>query len=193
MTVTVNGYAVTAYTGMRNFLIRADDDAIKWIRTGLQQALEHDFSVDPQAMSQQLIASCEDKVFHYTGNRPGVRDKNFWDPDKCPWGLTLKRPHDNIEKVCMAQSPCLKVKTTLSGDEFRAAREKAFIHACQAWNALDSSSKQRITLPEPTTKFPVIRLGGVSSAVSQPHDSDSSRVSDSSDEECREDESGEVG
>ena len=91
---TFNKCEMFAASGTRQLLIRADDALLKWIREGLQKALGLHFHAEYgvlKALSQPFIACGEEKVFHYSGNAPGVRDKIYWVPEKRVWNLKLKK------------------------------------------------------------------------------------------------------
>ena len=102
------------------------------------------------ALSQPFIACGEEKVFHYSGNALGVRDKICWVPDKRAWALKLKKQVESTADFCRQRSLCLSVNETVTGDEFTKARDKALIDACIVWNALDKSARYRIKLPAAT-------------------------------------------
>ena len=49
----------------------------------------------------------------------------------------------------MAGARALWRATGMKDDDFKAARERTFHDACVVWNAVDTSSKTRIRVPEP--------------------------------------------
>ena len=157
LALTFNGCDIFASTGTRQLMIRADDALLKWIRKGFQQALDDHFKAElsaGKAMSQPLIACSEEKVFHYSGNALGVRDKICWVPETHGWGLNLKKETETSRR----KSLCLSVNPTVTGADFTTARDKALLNACDVWNALDKSGRFRIKLPAVTDSCCDIKL-----------------------------------
>ena len=63
LALTFNGCEFFASSGTRQLMIRADDALLKWIREGLQQALDKHFQAELsalKAMSQPLIVCGEE-------------------------------------------------------------------------------------------------------------------------------------
>ena len=88
-----------------------------------------------------------DNLMSMSSIRNGVRDKVYWIPQTCEWGLKLNGPDDkknDIRLYCQENDIRLSIPTELQGKAFNAAREKAFYDACTVWNELDTTGKKRI-------------------------------------------------
>ena len=133
-------------------MMKADSAVVQWIREVLTKSIVKRLQEDgarAEAISQptSLVRCGIDRVFRYTGTCPGVRDKIVWSPEHFRWDLILAKPRCDPPAFCKEAELCLAVPAHLTGKDFDKARDRALFDACQAWNYLDGSGKQKIKLP----------------------------------------------
>ena len=148
LAIRVQDCEVIASAHARQFYIRADEKAVKWIHIGLRRAVTGYLDVELRAMSRTASKCCDDKLISQMQTRAGVRDKIHWMPEKCSWGLTFKGAMGGDTEYCNEHGIRLHIEQSLQESEFKVGRGKAFHDACQVWNAIDKSGKKRITMPE---------------------------------------------
>ena len=139
--------------------------------------LEQHFDEEQAALQEKsmpLIACGEEKVFRYSGKALGVREKIFWVPESRSWTLKIGKEKKNLKDFCRERKLRLSVPPGLTGAEFKAARDKALIDACLAWNSCDGTGKYRIMFPDVTNTF-AIKVDACSGFKS---DSDSDKCTD---------------
>ena len=148
-------------TCTRQLLIRVGEEAGKWIREGFQSMVVLQLAEDrkaEEAISQPLIACGRERVFNYSGEALGVRDKIFWDPEDKAWYLKVSKPKHPEKEYCEKNNLNLRVSQTVAGKDFKQAMEVALMDACVAWNEIGGSKKHRISLPASGTGPNAIEL-----------------------------------
>ena len=106
-----------------HFYLLINEQAVTWINTGLTRMLTAYIDVQLRAIV-------------------------IWMPLDRKWILKYDGPSGAHEQYCEEKNITFAVQADLEDDDYRIARQKAFLNACLAWNEIDESLRTRITLPE---------------------------------------------
>ena len=68
------------------------------------------------------------------------------------------KPLESTNSHCRRHGLSVSIDTEVVGAEFEKARGKALLDVCIAWNALDTSKRHRIKLPETSELCPDFKL-----------------------------------
>ena len=79
-------------------------------------------------------------------SKDGIRDKVIWMPTDNKWILMYVGEAGADEKYCTEKNITFQVQADLEDGEYMIARQKAFVNACIAWNAIDKSKRKKIRL-----------------------------------------------
>ena len=148
VTIKMHDCEVIAAANARHFYILVNEKAVNWIQTGLRRIVKDYLGVKLQAMSHTATISDGDQPFSMIVMKDGVRDKIMCLPKECAWNLKCKGEIGADTKYCEKNNMTFSIPSYVRDDEFLDAREKAFIDACTVWNAVDTSGRRRIKLPE---------------------------------------------
>ena len=133
---------------------------MKWIRVGFEATLKTHLEDEFRSSMRENKVGCgADKVFKYSGQALGVRDKITWNQPTRTWSLNVEEPKHEVEQYCHDNNLTLKVP--LAADEyedFDTLRHKALLDACTAWNELDGSRRHRIKLPDAGVSGPKLKV-----------------------------------
>ena len=136
-------------------MLRADTATMRWIQGAFAETFLKIVRAESPPMSQTYIACGLDKVEHYSGIGLGVRAKIKWSHQHMRWSLQ-GIPNSTVDEFCKRESFMVHVDSQLTGDDYKKARQQALIDACLAWNALNTSSKRCIKLPQTAAKIEVL-------------------------------------
>ena len=143
--ITMHDCKVLAAPYDRQCYILSGSSAVEWIRKGLRRIVTDYLDVQLEAIRH--IAP----IHHapsFTHMKAAVRDKVTWSPDDSKWFLNFKGAVGADADYCKKNQMSLAVPGKYEGKLFEIALEYAFYDACDVWNAIDTSGKTRIDMPE---------------------------------------------
>ena len=145
MATRIAGHRVSIVNYGKQLIVKLDDNGFQFINdvvVGLIQRLS-----DGNGESAAKEHSTGEAGFRFDDSTPNVRGKVVWDPDQNAWRVTPTLRGACAVRYTDAKGETLGVPDTLSPGDFLAAKTSAYGRALAAWNDLDNSSRQRITLP----------------------------------------------
>ena len=129
----------------RQCYILSGSAAVEWIQKGFRRIVIDYLGVQLEAI-RHTTAIHQDPSF--TQMKAVVRDKVTWSPDDSKWFLNFKGAVGADADYCKKNQMSLAVPGKYEGESFKVAMEYAFYDACDVWNAIDTSGKTRIDMPE---------------------------------------------
>ena len=129
----------------RQCYILSNMSAVKWVQKGLRRIVTDYLDVQLEAI-RHTTAIHHDPSF--THMKAAVRDKVTWSPRYRRWLLNYKGAAGADADYCKKNEISLAVPGKYEGKPFEIALEYAFYDACDVWDAIDTSGKTRINMPE---------------------------------------------
>ena len=148
LTILIGGCDVIASTNTRCVYIQATEKSAVWIQSGFSSSVKAYLDRELRAMSHNLAKGADDLHALVHNMRDGVREKVTWMPENCTWHLNFKGTIGDDLKYCKTNNINLAISRTLRHEEFQVAREHSFLNALRVWNAVDTSKRKRIAIPE---------------------------------------------
>ena len=143
--ITMHDCKVQAAPYDRQCYILSGSSALEWIQKGLRRIVTDYLGVQLEAI-RHTTAIHHDPSF--THRKADVRDKVTWSPCCRRWLLKFKGAAGADADDCKKNEISLAVPGKYEGKPFEIALEYAFYDACDVWNAIDTSGKTRINMPE---------------------------------------------
>ena len=143
--ITMHDCKVVAAPYDRQCYILSGSSAVEWIQKGLRRIVTDYLDVQLEAIRHTA------PIHHapsFTHMKAAVRDKVTWSPDHSKWFLNFKGAVGADADYCKKSEMSLAVPGKYEGESFKVAMEYAFYDACDVWNAIDTSGKTRIDMPE---------------------------------------------
>ena len=144
-TIKIHNCEVIASVHARHFYLLTNDQAVTWINMGLAQMLTKYIELQMRAIRDRQPIPDTTKYKHIL-LKDGIRDKVIWMPTDNKWILMYVGEAGADEKYCTEKNITFQVQADLEDGEYMIARQKAFVNACIAWNAIDKSRRKRIRL-----------------------------------------------
>ena len=151
--LTTAGLPFTVLNSGKVFILQLDADGMRFINTVLVDTIRLLSDSTPTSTQEDTAVA----AYRFDDSTPNVRDKVVWDPDANSWKLLLKvRLGDKLAKPIKSlyvdvSGQSLQVSENLSASRHNTAKIETYGRALRAWNQLDASHRQRITLPLPIT------------------------------------------
>ena len=168
--VTVKGVSLYVLNTLRPLAFEMSDSGVQF----LKQVVLAELETKARAHSgSQPVTPVKIAPFHFAENTLTDPTRVCWHPTSRSYKLVLKGKGSAhlSDSTDLAGKP-LVVDATLTGDAFLTAKAAVYRRACEAWNARDASTKERITTSassEGSQESP--NRGSDTSAGSQPVDS----------------------
>ena len=143
--ITMHDCKVVVAPYDRQCYILSGSSAVEWIQKGLRRIVTDYLGVQLEAI-RHTTAIHHDPSF--THRKAAVRDKVTWSPGCRRWLLKFKGAVGADADYCKKNEISLAVPGKYEGKLFEIALEYAFYDACDVWNAIDTSGKTRINMPE---------------------------------------------
>ena len=143
--ITMHDCKVQAAPYDRQCYILSGSSAVEWIQKGLRRIVTDYLGVQLEAIRHTTA------IHHapsFTHMKAAVRDKVTWSPRYRRWLLNYKGAAGADADYCKKNEISLAVPGKYEGKPFKIAMEYAFYDACDVWNAIDTSGKTRINMPE---------------------------------------------
>ena len=148
LNVNLHGHCLVALNCLRPLAMEANDALRAYIQEVLVPRLYSE-ALEPTKSPAELVeegSPVKQKGFEFvTTEALNVRGKVVWNPWCRAYKLMLKGPGAKDKNMDTdIEGKALKVAVGFASPIFKAERRKAFKRACEAWNAKDSSPRERI-------------------------------------------------
>ena len=167
----------------RGFHVLADENTAHWIQIVLRKAVTGCMDSPTKAISHTDSKCVTSQERFRRQDRPRIRDKVHWVPERSSWGLKFKGTSGTEHQFCRENSLSTIVDKRLNSSQFVLRSKNAFGVACAVWNAVDRSRRRRITAPESHLAMGMVPALAISHTKAIGHNSGSDRSEGDSGEE----------
>ena len=145
--IKIGTCTVTMFNTERPLFLKFDSAAAHYLGTRAVLLIKHLAASGPV---DDLAAKVPDDAPFQTSalELPNIRGKLTWCCSVHAWKLEILRPRRPWKQHVDISGETLFVNSTLTAQEYRAAKLDAYIRAVRTWNELDGSKRHRI--PSPT-------------------------------------------
>ena len=145
MATRIASHHVSIVNYGKQLILKLDDNGFQFINDVVVNLIQR--LSDGIGESAAKEHSTGEAGFRFDDSTPNVRGKVVWDPNENAWKVTATVRGTWVVRYTDAKGASLRVPDTKSAGDFLAAKTSAYGRALAAWNDLDTSKRQRITLP----------------------------------------------
>ena len=143
----IGEYPISLANYGRQMIALMDADATRFINSGLVVIIGKLSDTPDDAASPDTASAAPETAFRFDDSTPNIFGKVVWDVDQNGWRISYKATKQSHITYADCTGRKLLVPSDLGSVDHMRTKASFYKHAIDTWNALDKTTRKRITPP----------------------------------------------